>query len=128
MSWTYSKKNGQQTATAIPLCAKKKLADLSLSGKNKLANHFINKVTVYYGNAIRNNKLFATDMRKTICAIYFHKHLIDSEPLHDFCPSVANSWCTYQKTKIINTLNVFKHKNTMPVPVMDCIKKFSKIF
>ena len=69
----------------------KKIADLPLRGKGKLANNFINKVTVYYGNAIRNNKLFATDMRKTICAIYFHKHSIDSEPLHDFCLSVVNS-------------------------------------
>lgn len=93
-----------------------------IGGKNRLTDPAINQLCVYYGNAIRANTNDLTNMRKAIWAIWNHKASTDIEPIHDFCPEGPESWCTYQKARALNTLETYKHKNTIPRAIMDVIK------
>ncbi|GFT61276.1 uncharacterized protein TNCV_927101 [Trichonephila clavipes] len=101
----------------------KKLSDgKSISGKNSLTDKFIDTITTYYGNAIRQNNSSVSDMRQTIWAIYCHYRSTDEEPMHHFCPIGNTSWCKYQKAVATNNASLFKHKNIMPIAIMDEIK------
>ncbi|GFW09285.1 uncharacterized protein TNCV_4276141 [Trichonephila clavipes] len=76
----------------------KKLSDgKSISGKNRLTDKFIDTITTYYGNAIRQNNSSVSDMRQAIWAIYCHYRSTDEEPMHHFCPIGDTSWSKYQK-------------------------------
>ncbi|GFW93190.1 uncharacterized protein TNCV_3333501 [Trichonephila clavipes] len=101
----------------------KKLSDgKSISGKNRLTDKFIDTITTYYGNAIRQNNRSVSDMRQAIWAIYCHYRSTDEEPMHHFCPIGDTSWCKYQKAVATNSASLFKHKNIVPIAVMDEIK------
>ncbi|GFW52522.1 uncharacterized protein TNCV_404501 [Trichonephila clavipes] len=101
----------------------KKLSDgKSISGKNRLTDKFIDTITTYYGNAIRQNNSSVSDMRQTIWAIYCHYRSTDEKPMHHFCPIGDTSWCKYQKAIATNSASLFKHKNIVPIAIMDEIK------
>ncbi|GFY08705.1 uncharacterized protein TNCV_5006181 [Trichonephila clavipes] len=101
----------------------KKLSDgKSISGKNRLTDKFIDTITTYYGNAIRQNNSSVSDMRQAIWAIYCHYRSTDEEPMHHFCPIGDNSWCKYLKAVATNSASLFKHKNIVPIAIMDEIK------
>ncbi|GFW80220.1 uncharacterized protein TNCV_461271 [Trichonephila clavipes] len=101
----------------------KKLSDgKSISGKNRLTDKFIDTITTYYGNAIRQNNRSVSDMRQAIWAIYCHYRSTDEEPMHHFCPIGDTSWCKYQKAVAKKSASLFKHKNIVPIAVMDEIK------
>lgn len=101
----------------------KKLSDgKGISGKNRLTDKLIDKFTTYYGNAIRGNSNSVQDMRKAIWAIYCHYRSRDEEPMHYFCPTDASSWCDYQKDVLAGRVSLYKHKNTVPISVMEKIK------
>ncbi|GFX67132.1 uncharacterized protein TNCV_590481 [Trichonephila clavipes] len=101
----------------------KRLSDgKSISGKNRLTNKFIDTITTYYGNAIRQNNSSISDMRQAIWAIYCHYRPTDEEPMHHFCPIGYTSWCKYQKAVATNSASLFKHKNIVPIAIMDDIK------
>ncbi|GFS66408.1 uncharacterized protein TNCV_3856661 [Trichonephila clavipes] len=101
----------------------KKLSDgKSISGKNRLTDKFIDTITTYYGNAIRQNNSSVSDMRQAIWAIYCHYRSTDEEPMHHFCPIGDTSWCKYKKAVATNSISLFKHKNIVPIAVMDEIK------
>ncbi|GFW32861.1 uncharacterized protein TNCV_1774292 [Trichonephila clavipes] len=101
----------------------KKLSDgKSISGKNRLTDKFIDTITTYYGNAIRQNNSSVRDMRQALWAIYCHYRSTDEEPIHHFCPIGDTSWCKYQKTVATNSASLFKHKNIVPIAIMDEIK------
>ncbi|GFV48535.1 uncharacterized protein TNCV_5068201 [Trichonephila clavipes] len=82
----------------------------------------IDLITTYYGNAIRQNKTCLSDMRKAVCAVYFHIRSSDEEPLHSFCPAGPNSWCKYQNQVVEGSVETFRHSNKLSVAVMDAIK------
>ncbi|GFV19300.1 uncharacterized protein TNCV_3225601 [Trichonephila clavipes] len=64
-----------------------KLSDgKSIGGKEKVDRQNDDLITTYYGNAIRQNKTCLSDMRKAVCAVYFHIRSSDEEPLHSFVP------------------------------------------
>ncbi|GFW00972.1 uncharacterized protein TNCV_1762101 [Trichonephila clavipes] len=94
----------------------------SISGKNRLTDKFIDTITTYYGNAIRQNNSSVSDMRQAIWAIYCHYISTDEEPMHHFCPIGDTSWCKYQKAVATNSASLFKHKNIVPIAIMDEIK------
>lgn len=100
----------------------KKLSDGKLlSGKNRLTDAVINTLSKYYGNAIRQNKT-VEDMQKAVWAIWFHKASTDAKPTHYACPEGAGSWCSYQRAKEANMLSTYKHKNNIPISIMEVIK------
>ncbi|GFV75844.1 uncharacterized protein TNCV_1757721 [Trichonephila clavipes] len=95
---------------------------MSISGKNRLTDKFIDTITTYYGNAIRQNNSSVSDMRQAIWAIYCHYRSTDEEPMHHFCRIGDTSWCKYQKAVATNSASLFKHKDTVPIAIMDEIK------
>ncbi|CAB3232299.1 unnamed protein product [Arctia plantaginis] len=84
---------------------KKKL----LGGKGKLIGKLIDKLTVYYGLAIRRHCDSVDSMYKAIWASYFHNCSTDKNPQHDNCPIGENSWCSWQKARALGTLPSYKH-------------------
>lgn len=92
----------------------------SVGGKGRLTDKVIDKLTMYYGNAIREHKNNLLEMRRAVWAIYFHTRSTDGEPLHNFCPAGLDTWCCYQKSLAEGTS--FTHKLTLPSSVMDAIK------
>ncbi|GFX90877.1 uncharacterized protein TNCV_3167081 [Trichonephila clavipes] len=101
----------------------KKLSDgKSISGKNRLTDKFIDTITTYYGNAIRQNNSSISDMCQAIWAIYCHYSSTDEVPMHHFCPIGDTSWYKYQKAVATNSASLFKHKNIVPIAIIDEIK------
>lgn len=94
----------------------------SLEGKGRLTIGEIDKLTIYYGNAIREHKNNLEDMYKAVWAVYFHTRSTDVEPLHTLCPVGPNSWCKYQKAIAAGTVGSFKHKPRIALPCMDAIR------
>lgn len=70
-----------------------------LSGKGKLTDALIKKLTLYYGLAIRRNIDSVENMKKAIFATYYHMCSTDKEPNHTYCPSGVDSWCHWKKAE-----------------------------
>lgn len=105
----------------------KKLTDnKKLTGRGRLTDAVINTLTRYYGNAIREHSTSVDCMRTAIWAIWYHKASTDSNPTHYFCPKGANSWCPYQRAVSQGNVSEYKHKNTLPLAVMEAIKPVFK--
>lgn len=100
-----------------------KLSDgKSIAGKGRLTDSVIATLTSYYGNAIRANSSSVENMKQAVWAVWFHKSSTDDNPMHSLCPKGADSWCPYQKALHDNNLKMYKHKNNLPVAVMEAIK------
>ncbi|GFT72134.1 uncharacterized protein TNCV_2272351 [Trichonephila clavipes] len=59
-------------------------------------------------------------MKRAIWATYFHKASIDAYPQHGLYPTNEDTWCEYNQAII--TGEVYKHKDTLPSEVLNCIK------
>lgn len=105
----------------------KKLADgKGIGGAGRLTDSVIDKLQVYYGNAIRGNKGNIEDMRKSIWAIWYHEVSTDSEPLHSMCPSGRESWCGYRRAQAEGAEKTYRHPHPIPMAVMTEIKPIFK--
>jgi len=62
-----------------------------LSGKNKLTDKIVKKLTKYYALSIQRNVNSVENMKKEIMATYFHIFSIKEEPNHGNCPTGAES-------------------------------------
>lgn len=82
----------------------------SLSGKGKLTAKTIDKLTVYYGLAIRRNCESVIKMNDAIWATFLHYKSTNEDPQHDKCPAGADSWCEYQKALATTGVQDFEHK------------------
>jgi len=103
--------------------AGKTIRKKSLSGKGKLTGKLIDKLTVYYGLAIRRNNDSAQKMKDAIWATYFHYNSTDENPQHEKCPSGPESWCPWQRASAMNTLSSFKHDyDPLPSDISSAIK------
>lgn len=103
--------------------AGKKIKRKSLSGKGKLTAKIIDKLTVYYGLAIRRYSDSVENMKNAIWATFFHYSSTDENPQHKKCPRGADSWCEWQKAAAANALDSFKHTySALPKDVLDAIK------
>lgn len=89
--------------------AGKSIRKKTLSGKGKLTGKLIDKLTIYYGLAIRRNCNSVQNMRDAIWATFFHYTSTDKNPQHDKCPEGPDSWCTWQRASSMNTLSSYKH-------------------
>lgn len=93
----------------------------NLGGKGKLTGKLIDKLTVYYGLAIRRHCDSVNNMKKAIWATYYHYSSTDKKPQHKKCPVGSDSWCSYQRAK---ANNVSYTHDYMPLSkeVLDAIK------
>ena len=90
-----------------------------ISGKGRLTDDVINKLTIYYGNALRKHSDSLQDMQCAVWAIFYHTRATDTEPTHEFCPTGLTSWCSYQKASTKGELQRYKHKTTLSPCAMD---------
>lgn len=80
-----------------------------LQEKGKLTANLIDKLTVYYGLAIRRNCDSVENMRNAIMATYKHYCSTNENPQHENCPLGKDSWCCWQRAAAENELQSFEH-------------------
>ena len=75
-----------------------------LGGKKygSLTNVTIQKLTRYYGNAIRSNSHDLKAMKNAVLATLHHCASTDAKPLHHRCPSGSDSWCFHKRAEALN--------------------------
>ncbi|GFV36463.1 hypothetical protein TNCV_2235101 [Trichonephila clavipes] len=59
-------------------------------------------------------------MKRAFWATYFHKTSIDASPHHGL--GTTNEDTCFEYNRAITTDEVYKHKNTLPSDVLNCIK------
>ncbi|XP_077256710.1 uncharacterized protein LOC143894395, partial [Temnothorax americanus] len=104
----------------------KKRQTKSLGGKGKLTAKLIDKLTVYYGLAIRRNCDSVENMYNAIWSTYYHYCSTDENPQHEKCPNGPESWCSWQRAVAANELAAFKH-DYQPFP-QDVIEALYPIY
>ena len=92
-----------------------------IGGRNQLTDAMIDKLQIYYGNAIRGNKQNLVEMRKAVWAVLYHKQSTDDNPQHQFC---KKEWCPYLKAEDQKT--AFVHKDNLPEAVCEEIRPIFK--
>ncbi|GFU81964.1 uncharacterized protein TNCV_516451 [Trichonephila clavipes] len=103
----------------------RKLSDgKGISGRGRLTDNEISKLQQYYGLAIRRNMNSVSDMFKAVWAIYFHKLSTDSVPQHGLCPTSPDTWCGFNKAKLLG--EAYLHKHSHPEPMLLAIKPIFK--
>ncbi|KYM94754.1 hypothetical protein ALC62_14605 [Cyphomyrmex costatus] len=93
-----------------------------LGEKGKLTGKLIDELTIYYGLSIRRNCNSIEKMKKEIWATLYHKISTDEKPQHDYCPSGADSWCSWQKAKAFDNLEEYTHKTPLNKEVFNVIR------
>lgn len=117
----------KKTAVDTQTKAGKTIKRKSLSGKGKLTAKMIDKLTVYYGLAIRHCSNSVEKMKNAIWATLFHYSSTGEKPQHEKCSSGAGSWCEWQKAAAANALDSFKHTySALPKDVLNTNKPIYK--
>ncbi|XP_015187388.1 PREDICTED: uncharacterized protein LOC107072161 isoform X3 [Polistes dominula] len=91
---------------------RKKIPKKVLSGKGKLTAKLIDKLTVYYGLAIRRNCESVDNMYNAIWETYYHYCSTDEKPQHEMCPGGEGSWCSWQQALATDTLSSYTYDYT----------------
>lgn len=94
-----------------------------IGDRNKLTAKLIDKLSVYYGLAIRRHNTLKDDIKKAIWATFYHYISTDSQPQHQHCPEGSESWCKWQQAKTKGELCDFSHDySVLPESVLKAIK------
>ncbi|GFW73381.1 uncharacterized protein TNCV_2800451 [Trichonephila clavipes] len=102
--------------------SKNKLSDgKTKGGEGRLTDSLFDKLSHYYGNAIRCNFKRVKEMWKAIWAVWGRSCSTDDEPMQWFYPTNLNTWCKYIAA-INNNLQNCKHKPSVSKAVRDVIK------
>lgn len=98
-----------------------------IGGKNKLTAKMIDKLSVYYGLAIRRNYDTVDGMYQAIWATFYHYSSTTENPQHQLCPEGADSWCEWQRAKGSDLLTNYKQTyKALPDNVLSAIKPIYK--
>lgn len=121
------KRMGTQLRNLKKTLSGKKLEDgKGIGGYGRLTDALINKLQIYYGNAIREHKDSVDDMRRAIWAIWYHVGSTDSDPQHYACPSGPDTWCGYRRAQTQGLQATYKHPHPVPAAVLKEIKPVFK--
>ncbi|XP_077257590.1 uncharacterized protein LOC143894826 [Temnothorax americanus] len=94
-----------------------------IGGKNKLTAKMIDKLSVYYGLAIRRNFDSVEGMRNAVWATFYHYSSTTIKPQHHLCPEGSDSWCEWQLAKANGSLDKYEQSyNTLPDDVLNAIR------
>jgi len=94
-----------------------------IGGRNKLTAKMIDKLTVYYGLAIRRNFDSVEGMRDAVWATFYHYSSTKDKPQHHLCPQASDSWCEWQQAKANGSLDTYEQSyNALPDEVLDAIR------
>lgn len=88
-------------------------SDKPLGGKGRLTKALIEKLTGYYGWAIRNHSNDVGAMKRAVLATFYHVTSTDENPKHDLCPSGTDSWCRHRAAEAKGE-PLAKHKYCLP--------------
>ncbi|XP_048512253.1 uncharacterized protein LOC125501155 [Athalia rosae] len=80
-------------------------------GPGKLTDKVINKLSLYYGLAIRRHPDSIEDMKNAIWATFYHNSSTNENPQHLYCPPGPESWCKWQNAAHEGTSEEFDHEN-----------------
>ena len=80
-----------------------------ISGTGRHTKKVIDKLQNYYGMAIRSNVGDLRGMMMAVQATLHHMTSTDDRLVHHMCPEGGNSWCSYNKAKVGNKLDEYKH-------------------
>ena len=69
------------------------------AGKGRLTAAKINKLTVYYGRAVRANSDSVGNMRSAVMASFLHSISTDDDPHYSRCLEGKDSWCFFPMCK-----------------------------
>ncbi|KAM7295709.1 uncharacterized protein ISCGN_020982 [Ixodes scapularis] len=88
-------------------------SDKPLGGKGRLTKVLIERLTGYYGWAIRSHSNDVEAMKRAVMATYYHVTSTDEDPKHDLCPGGPESWC---RNKVADAKGQPqpKHKYSLP--------------
>ena len=78
---------------------KKPGVSLGGHGHGKLTDNVINRLQMFYNNAIHAHQNELQEMQDAIFASFEHASSTDERPNHDHCPKGKNSWCFYQRAQ-----------------------------
>ncbi|KAK4290786.1 hypothetical protein Pmani_036345 [Petrolisthes manimaculis] len=110
---TRLRKLKKEMMTTITTKTGKEMRRSLLSGPSQLTENTINKMTSYFGKAVRGEKdkpyTSTEDMRKSILASYHHAVSTDDRPQHNYCPPGINSWCFFRRGEADKTKFCRKH-------------------
>lgn len=79
-----------------------------IGGRNKLTAKMIDKLTVYYGLAIRRNFDSVERMRDAVWATFYHYSSTKDHPQHQLCPQGSTSWCEWQRANADASLGSYE--------------------
>ena len=94
----------------------------SLRGRDNLSLKEIEKLTSYYGNAIRRNSDDAVKMKEAIWVTFYHRISTDQLPLHHLCPPGPSSWCKWQRAVSKKEVTEYKHPQCWSEELQDALK------
>ncbi|KAM7293101.1 uncharacterized protein ISCGN_026231 [Ixodes scapularis] len=95
-------------------------SDKPLGGKGKLTKVLIDKLTGYYGWALRNNCNDLTKMQRAVMATYYHVTSTDKNPHHELCPDGSESWCQHRVAEAKSEPQP-QHKYNLPAFVAEAM-------
>ena len=101
---------------------KKKHKGIGGKGPGKLTDKLINDLTAYYGLAITRHTDSVEEMKNAIWATYHHKCSTDTAPEHDYCPTGADSWCSWRRAEAKGALDNYTHDPPLTELVQQVIK------
>lgn len=70
----------------------------SLGGRGKLTGELINRISSYYGWALKTHK-DVDAMNRAVMATFYHITANDTKANHSFCPPGPSSWCKQNAAK-----------------------------
>ena len=101
-----------------------KLSDgKTIGGRNRLTDNLIDMFQRYYGKALRENKGNIDGMERAVKAIWHHYASTKDKQMHQYCPEGENSWCGWQKDKVLGT-KTFQPKNIAPAVMKEILTVF----
>lgn len=94
-----------------------------IGGKNKLTFKMIDKLSIYYGLAIRRNFDSVERMRNAVWATFYHYSSTTDKAQHHLCPEGSESWCEWQRAKANKSLDRYKQSyQTLADDVLNAIR------
>lgn len=82
----------------------------------------MDKLTVYYRNAIEKNLGDVKKMKDAIYATLYHCKSTDDNPQHHYCPESEESWCFYNRA-VAKREKPESHSNMLKTPIREEVAK-----
>ncbi|KAL8591514.1 hypothetical protein ACOMHN_000529 [Nucella lapillus] len=103
------------------LVQKRKAQSQTISGRGRLTDIRIKKLTNYYGSAIKKNAGDLEAMKQAVWATFFHIFSTDDNHNHTMCPEGPSSWCSFNRAQA-SGVQPPPHDHPLPADIGEAIK------